>query len=49
MRESGGDGGAGEKKEMKTEAGGWITSRTTYRRQNCQGRKLKTGLNGGIS
>ena len=42
--ESDSDGGAGEKKERKTEAGGWITSGTTRRRENCQGRKRKTGL-----
>ena len=44
-QESNGDGGAGEKKERKTEAGGLITSGTTCRRENCQGRKLKTEFN----
>ena len=29
--------------------GGWITSSTNCRRENCQGRKRKIGLNGGIS
>ena len=27
--------------------GGWIASGTTCRRENCQGRTRKTGLNGG--
>ena len=27
----------------------WITSGTTCRRENCQGRTHKTGLNGGVS
>ena len=26
-----------------------VTSRTTCRRENCQGRTCKTGLNGGVS
>ena len=44
-QESDGDGGAGEKKERKTKIGsGWITSGTTCRRENCQGRTRKTGL-----
>ena len=42
------DGGAGEKKEDRS-GGGWITSRTTCQRENCQGRTHKTVLNGGIS
>ena len=29
--------------------GGWITSRMTCRRENCQGRKRKTEFNGGVS
>ena len=29
--------------------GGWITSRTTCQRENCQGRTHKTELNGGVS
>ena len=29
--------------------GGWIASGTTCRRENCQGRTRKTGLNGGVS
>ena len=38
-QESDGDGGAGEKNERKTEGQvhGWITSRTTCRRESCQG------------
>ena len=28
---------------------GWLTSGTTCRRENCQGRKLKTEFNGGVS
>ena len=28
---------------------GWITSGTSCRRDNCQGRKRKTGLDGGVS
>ena len=44
-QESEGDGGAEEKKERKTEGGCWITLGTTCRRENCQGRKRKPGLN----
>ena len=39
----------GEKEEEDRSGGGWITSRTTRRRDTCQGRKRKTGLNGGVS
>ena len=35
--------------EQDQSGGGWITSRTTCRRKNCQGRKLKTKFNGGVS
>ena len=31
------------------EEGGWIASGTTCRRENCQERTRKTGLNGGVS
>ena len=44
-QESDGDGDAGENRS----GGGWITSKTTCRRENCQGRMRKTGLNGGVS
>ena len=45
-----GDGGAGENKVKKTEAEVVrITPGPTCRRENCQGRKRKAGLNGGIS
>ena len=47
-QESDGDGGAGEKKERKTKAGGWIASGTTCRRENCQERKRYTEFNGGV-
>ena len=42
-KESDGDGGAMEKKEMEAKAPG-----TTCRIENCQGRKRKTRLNGGF-
>ena len=49
-QESDGDGGAGEKKERNDRSGGgWITSGTTCRRENCQERKRKTEFNGGVS
>ena len=41
------DEGAGGGEDRS--GGGWITSRTTRRRDTCQGRKRKTGLNGGVS
>ena len=47
-QESDGDGGAGEKKERKTEVV-VVGSRTTCRRENCPRRKSKTELNEGIS
>ena len=45
------NGGAGETKERKTDAevGGWITPGTICRRENCQRRKRKTELIGGVS
>ena len=39
----------GKEGEEHQRGGGWITSRTTCRRENCQGRKLKTEFNGGVS
>ena len=49
-QESDRDGGAEKKKESEDRSGGgWITSRTTCRRENCQGRKHKTEFNGGVS
>ena len=49
-QESDGDGGAGKKKERKTQSGsGWIASGTTCGRENCQGRTRKTGLDVGVS
>ena len=45
-----GDGDTGGKEgEEDHSGGGWITSRTTCRRENCQGRRLKTEVNGGVS
>ena len=45
-----GDGDAGGKEgEENQSGGGWITSKTTCRRDNCQGRKLKTEVSGGVS
>ena len=35
--------------EEDQSGGGWIASGTTCRRDNCQGRTRKTGLNGGVS
>ena len=37
------------KREEARSGGGWITSRTTSRRENCQGRKRKTGISEGGS
>ena len=48
-QESDDDGGAGEKKERKTEAEVVGQHQDTCRRENCQGRTCKTGLNGGVS
>ena len=48
-QESDGDGGAGEKGEDDQSGGGWITSRKTCRRENCQRRKCNTEFNGGVS
>ena len=39
----------GKEGEEDQREGGWITSRMTCRRENCQGRKLKTESNGGVS
>ena len=39
----------GKEGEEDQIGGGWIASGTTCRRENCQGRKGKTGLNGGGS
>ncbi len=39
----------GKEGEEDQSGGGWITSRTTCWRENCQGRTRKTGLNGGVS
>ena len=39
----------GKEGEEDLTGGGWITSSTNCRRENCQGRKRKIGLNGGIS
>ena len=47
--ESDGDGGAGEKKEVRPKRGVCIASITTCRRENCRERTRKTGLNGGVS
>ena len=46
-----GDGGGREKKERKTKAEvvELITPRRTCRGDNCQGRKRKAELNGGVS
>ena len=45
------DGGAGLELEWKEDLSGgdWITSGTTCRRENCQGRMHKTELNVDIS
>ncbi len=49
-QESDGDGGARKKEEEEDRSvGGRITSRTTCRRDSCQERKCKAGLNGGVS
>ena len=40
---------ANPKAKPKASGGGWITSGTTCRGDNCQGRTRKTGLNGGVS
>ena len=47
-QECDGDGGA-EEGEEDYSVGGWITPRTTCRRDNGQGRKRTPGLNGGVS
>ena len=39
----------GKRKTGRQSGGGWIASGTTCRRENCQGRTHKTGLNGGVS
>ena len=39
----------GKEGEEVQSGGGWITSGTTCRRENCQGRTRKTGINGGVS
>ena len=39
----------GKEGEEDQSGGGWIASGTTCRRENCQGRTCKTGLNGGVS
>ena len=39
----------GKEGEEDRSGGGWIISGTNCRRENCQGRKRKTGLNGGDS
>ena len=41
-------GKEGEEDQIKSKSG-WIASETTCRRDNCQGRTRKTGLNGGVS
>ena len=39
----------GKEGEEDRNGGGWITSRTICRRDNCQRRKHKTMFNGGVS
>ena len=39
----------GKEGEKDQRRGGWIASRTTCRRDNCQGRTRKTGHNGGVT
>ena len=39
----------GNEGEEDRSGDGWITSGTTCQRENCQGRKRKAGLNGGVS
>ena len=50
MQASDGDGGAGQKKERKTKAE--VVGKHQERlvgEKNCQGRKLNTEFNGGVS
>ena len=39
----------GKEGEEGQSAGGWLISRNTRRRENCQGRKNKTEFNEGVS
>ena len=39
----------GKEGEEDQSGGGWIALGTTCRRENCQGRTRKTGLDGGVS
>ena len=39
----------GKEGEEDQSGGGWIASGTTCRKENCQGRTRKTGLDGGVS
>ena len=39
----------GKEGEGDQSGGDWTTSGTTCRRENCQWRRRKTGLNGGVS
>ncbi len=39
----------GKRRRVRPKWGVCITSITTYRRENCQGRTRETGLNGGVS